>query len=556
MGWTPPILPLIDTQTLFKPKADDLAKGTFELALVMGGTVSAGAYTAGVVDFLFQALDAWAADPEGPNHRTVLKVVSGSSGGAVCGALTSVLTGYQFPHTFDTASSATGNPLFDLWVNTLDIKGMLATDDIKKGKPLPSLLNCAPLNQGISNIIHYDGPKVASRRKWLDDTLPTLLTMTNLRGVPYATDMGNGGKEVFVDHADFGRFQVATTVNGVAENRPDSFVIGSNGTASRQDLADCAAASAAFPAGFVARQVVKPMGQYAYNVETVTNGNGTVGLMWQEPDWDSMRDPTGELPSEWFFASYDGGAIDNEPMELARKVLAGYVEPLPSCGAKAQRAVLLIDPFADPPSLGPAQAGGMLSMLGPFVSGLVAQGRYDTSDLSLAADPDRFDRFMINAVRGKFTGSKAIASAGLGAFQGFLCRDFRVHDYMLGRLNAYNYLKDILALPENNPLFDDWTPAQRDKYRTACGELPIIPLVDSVSVPATPNWPKGALNPETLREGISKRIDAVIEALEDEVLDPAWYVRLYLCPGIKFAESTAADAAMTAIKTGLDDWGL
>ncbi len=32
---------------------------TFELALVLGGTVSAGAYTAGALDFLIEALDSW-----------------------------------------------------------------------------------------------------------------------------------------------------------------------------------------------------------------------------------------------------------------------------------------------------------------------------------------------------------------------------------------------------------------------------------------------------------------------------------------------------------------
>ena len=31
----------------------------FEIGLVMAGAVSAGAYTAGVVDFLIRALDQW-----------------------------------------------------------------------------------------------------------------------------------------------------------------------------------------------------------------------------------------------------------------------------------------------------------------------------------------------------------------------------------------------------------------------------------------------------------------------------------------------------------------
>jgi hypothetical protein len=37
----------------------DVDPGTFEFALVLGGTVSAGAYTAGALDFLIEALDCF-----------------------------------------------------------------------------------------------------------------------------------------------------------------------------------------------------------------------------------------------------------------------------------------------------------------------------------------------------------------------------------------------------------------------------------------------------------------------------------------------------------------
>ena len=35
----------------------EVPDGTFEFALVLGGTVSAGAYTAGAIDFLIEAFD-------------------------------------------------------------------------------------------------------------------------------------------------------------------------------------------------------------------------------------------------------------------------------------------------------------------------------------------------------------------------------------------------------------------------------------------------------------------------------------------------------------------
>jgi len=64
------------------------AANTFEIALALGGTVSAGAYTAGAVDFLIEALDCWTrlrdgGDAVAPKHRALLKVITGTSGGGV-----------------------------------------------------------------------------------------------------------------------------------------------------------------------------------------------------------------------------------------------------------------------------------------------------------------------------------------------------------------------------------------------------------------------------------------------------------------------------------------
>src|SRR5215469_16511983 len=76
---------------------------TFEMALVLGGTVSAGAFTAGAVDFLIEALDSWtrlreAGDPSAPKHRTLLKVITGTSGGGVNAAIAARALAFDFPH--------------------------------------------------------------------------------------------------------------------------------------------------------------------------------------------------------------------------------------------------------------------------------------------------------------------------------------------------------------------------------------------------------------------------------------------------------------------------
>ena len=71
--------------------------GGFEIGLVMAGAVSAGAYAAGVVDFLIQALDQWHEGkrgddprapamtfPQGPGGRLGRRYVGGHRRGPVC----------------------------------------------------------------------------------------------------------------------------------------------------------------------------------------------------------------------------------------------------------------------------------------------------------------------------------------------------------------------------------------------------------------------------------------------------------------------------------------
>ena len=64
-----------------------MSEEPFEIGLVMAGAVSAGAYTAGVIDFLIEALDEWQRlkdtnAPAAPKHAVQLKVFVGRSSSA------------------------------------------------------------------------------------------------------------------------------------------------------------------------------------------------------------------------------------------------------------------------------------------------------------------------------------------------------------------------------------------------------------------------------------------------------------------------------------------
>ena len=61
----------------------------FKIGFALSGAISAGAYTAGVVDYFFQALNAWeqARGTDGaPGHRVSVQVITGASAGAITGA--------------------------------------------------------------------------------------------------------------------------------------------------------------------------------------------------------------------------------------------------------------------------------------------------------------------------------------------------------------------------------------------------------------------------------------------------------------------------------------
>src|SRR5215472_12798868 len=106
----------------------------FKIGLAMAGAVSAGAYTAGVLDFLIEALDAWeAAKARGervPMHRVSLDAASGASAGAMCAALLSILLPGRFPHVRVNADyqpqGDSGEPavnrLYHAWVEAIGIE--------------------------------------------------------------------------------------------------------------------------------------------------------------------------------------------------------------------------------------------------------------------------------------------------------------------------------------------------------------------------------------------------------------------------------------------------
>ena len=86
----------------------------FYVGLCMAGAVSAGAYTAGVTDYLIEALQKWqkrkdAGLPNTPSHKIVIPVMAGAS----AGGMTTMITAAALSNAIIPVSKPTSNLLAD-----------------------------------------------------------------------------------------------------------------------------------------------------------------------------------------------------------------------------------------------------------------------------------------------------------------------------------------------------------------------------------------------------------------------------------------------------------
>lgn len=507
---------------------------TFEIGLVLAGAVSAGAYTAGVMDYLIEALDRWERAKEQnvrdhgdafekwsvPPHAVRIVAVAGASAGSVCAATFAATARKAFPpcaglptaaQPLDPPSAGHPNPFYDLWVRRLDIVPMLDTRDLGCGQTLgevQSLLNTRPLDCGANHIVKLTTELgAAPARRWLDQGVAFGFTLGNLTGIPYRYNLvGLDGADFATRrHADMFAFRIAGAA-GDDDDLPQGCVPGTplcgpGGGLSAipwADVANAALASGAFPVALKPRAMQRTTESYDREIRLdarYLDPPGPVGTVdagaWRQGANVVAGTVTSTLGNPVLrFTAVDGGTMNNQPFEFVRRTLAGPMGRNPREGTKANRAVVLIDPFPaqqEPEAADLATAEEMkaldrrqkpvaiLDVLPRLLSAYVNQARYDANDLALAADPNVYSRFMLSPMRARdksadpetgpdseagpghetLTGERALASGGLSAFAGFLGMALRHHDFLLGRRNAEYFLRTYFTLPEGNPLFEN-----------------------------------------------------------------------------------------------------
>ena len=471
------------------------APGTFEIGLVMAGAISAGAYTAGVVDFLTEALQAFYArrrTANGPGHEVKIAAAAGASAGGIGTAL--------------MAAGFAGRPrqpgtrtLHDAWVDDIDIEYLLQTRDLDAAADVLSLLDSTVLGEITSKALDLaPRPELPD---YVARPLPLYLTVANLRGVPYvlkAAGTASVAGHAMVLHADHMKFLLR---NARGEpSHADAFDldredVGRNGWWPL--LGNSALATSAFPLGLQSQILTRPRAQYGERVWPVPNADPppcTLGARIP-PDWPNAT------PENYELQAVDGGLMNNEPLELARLALAGPGGRNPREPDKANRAVVLVDPFPeDVEAIAAFESDrDLIAVATRMFGALKSQARFKPDELALALDEDTFSRFLIAPSRREPGATKptepAICSAILGGFGGFLLQAFREHDYQLGRRNCQQFLRKHFRIAAGNPVFGGWREprfVEPMRYRDReVDSLPVIPIWDE-DLPEEPLPPRPA----------------------------------------------------------------
>ena len=477
-----------------------------------------------------------------PNHRVGIKVITGASAGAITGALGVVaLAQGVAPKQYGTALKQQVTcalpGLYEAWVikpGMVSATGgadFLRTDDLDRDG-LVSLLDSDLLENIRAGALKVRAAGPAPL-PYISNTLHVYMTMTNLRGVPYRVTF-EGGNFGMMCHGDRVHYSIRDLGSWPAPSPfadPDNprqlstrTLFSPNGPSAQWTVfTQEAVGSGAFPAGLAPRSLTAPVAEY-------------INRSWPMTEWHLQDNFVPAWPSPWGddkarnfpFLSVDGGVVNNDPFEYARfTLMENPPQQNPRDGEDADRAVIMIDPFPEPP---PFLADGqpdraLVSVLKALLPAMINQARFKPTELILAASEAIFSRYMVAPSRTTPQGGDelyAIACGLLGGFGGFLSRSFREHDFILGQRNCQKFLRTSFALPLYSKIVQQWPQAARNDAAFAvpatAGGPPyhcIIPLIGNAAIEvAKPPWPQMSQDEfDALQPRIAQRLDNVAKKL-------------------------------------------
>jgi hypothetical protein len=276
----------------------------------------------------------------------------------------------------------------------------------------------------------------------------------------------------------------------------------------------------------------------------------------------------------------DGGLINNEPFEKVRDVLVDITGETPeqyNDFNAFKSTVLMIQPFPTTPPKPIKISPDLPNVIGLTLSTMLSQMRAKPVNRANALQPQCAGQFLItpsrrvpNADGGETTlaGERAMSCGVINGFGGFINKEFRVHDYFLGRFNCKIFLRDYFTIPadklDSNPIFNNgYANADRDRFKSkADGSFQIIPQFGDDDFYAFPsfkfssgsNWP---VVQDSAVDKYRPAIEARVQAVLLNIADYNWRTRILLWMGAKLViNKTVTNKVINAIKTQFQQWQL
>lgn len=509
---------------------------TFYLGLTLAGAGSAGCYTGGVMDYLFEILDLWEKAKNKnlsgfeewydkvPQHNVMIDAMGGASAGGMTAMMSAIYVLNGKINPVKDASITGGkrdNVFYDSWVNLADdpddkgektLAKALKTNDLNKSKFL-SALNSDFIDEVANKAFGVEGnikERVAALPSYFSDDMDLLLSHTMLRGIPLSISFSNHieAKGVRgIDHNTFEHFIVSQYRLNKGEKPSSKFLWLNPYEKPYSDIMVLTTkATGAFPIGLRFREIDEQVFSEDY-IKAVTKRilNNRFGQTEniKDPDWSNF-------PVPFEFVTIDGGAINNEPFGEVLGILK-YLHQECYENGYAKYGIVMVDPFPDIVEKKDAYKSpkDLFSVVPATITTLHEQSKVKRADIVEESQNPYFrgEIFPRRSISETVVEDNPIASGTAYAFSGFLDINFRHYDFFLGRDNAKNFFRYYFSFEykkdESNPaaniihpIHRNWTEEMIEMFKQTNIDgktyLPIIPdmnlLRDKMSGINRPKW--------------------------------------------------------------------
>jgi hypothetical protein len=497
---------------------------TFHIGLTMAGAGSAGCYTSGVMDYLFEILDLWERAKTKnlpgfedmytsvPQHNVLIDVMGGTSAGGITTVIAALyaLSGNINPFKDPLAvGQKTSNILYDTWVNLDDdfgedgIKTFTKAwnlEDLQDGK-LRSIINSQIIDHIADRALEVEGNLtdiLDALPSYISKDLDILQAHTMLRGIPLSIDFSSKIGDVkstngSPTHNSFEHYIVSHyKLNNGSEPSKDQFLwFNPYEPEHLNRIALTTKSTGAFPVGLKFREIDQQTFTDNY-IKCVTEF--TIFNMFGQKE-DTSQINWKNFPTPFNFLTIDGGAINNEPFGEVLGILKSRYGNCMKEGY-AQYGIVMIDPFPDevdntvtydPPT-------DLFGVVPAIIGTLYEQSKVKKDDMVEATENpyfrgEIFPRRWKDGVKQPFP----IASASVGAFGGFLDIRFRHYDFFLGRDNARNYFQYYFSFeyyidkddPKKNivhPIHESWTREMIENFSISKDGKTYLPIIPDLNI--------------------------------------------------------------------------